>query len=669
MSCRLARAAAAAALALAFSTLHAADEDALVVTATRFPERTLNVPIGTRVITADDIRGAPARTLPELLNQLGGINIRNNAGSPDQQIDLRGFGITGDQNTLVLLDGVRMTEPDLSTARLSSIPLDAIERIEILPGGGGVQFGGGTSGGTVNIITRSAAAGARSASAFAGYGTYDTRDLRASLNVAGEKAGLSLFVNRFESDNYRENNNVTQQNLLGDARWGDADASLGLRFGLDNQDLRLPGALTEAQIAANPRQTTTPDNYSERDGGFATLTGRKRFGAFEAIADLGYRENNSSSFFKDYAFGLFDFYYRTKRDGYIFSPRVRWEGEAGGIPSTFIAGWDWSDWDWNGRGASSPDTIGTPFSETDAKQTQNALYLQWLAQPAQRVRTNVGFRAEHVSAERIDVVVANSQSKSNTPTAAELGVRYAATDAVAVIGRIAKSFRVPTVDDNALTGTGNLLEPQTSWNYEIGTEYRAGKATVRATAYYIRLKDEIYYSPLAANPLGFFLGANVNLPPTERYGLELAGNWQPTATVDLGATLNVLRAEFREGTFAGIDIAGNEIPLVPNLLATVRAGWEFLPRTRLSAIYTYVGKQRYDNDQANRFQEMPSFGLADLRLSYDWRGWRFAAAVNNLFDEKYFNYGIVNNPINPTTYSAYPQAGRTWFASVEYRFN
>ncbi len=184
----------------------------------------------------------------------------------------------------------------------------------------------------------------------------------------------------------------------------------------------------------------------------------------------------------------------------------------------------------------------------------------------------------------------------------------------------------------------------------------------------MRLKDEIYFSPLAANPLGFFLGANVNLPPTERYGLELSGNWQATKTVDLGATLNVLRAQFREGTFAGIDIAGNEIPLVPNLLATVRAGWEFLPRTRLSAIYTYVGKQRYDNDQANLFSYMPSFGLADLRLTYDWRQWRFAAAVNNLFDEKYFNYGIVNNPINPTTYSAYPQVGRTAFASVEYRF-
>jgi iron complex outermembrane receptor protein len=668
MSRRLARAATAVALVFVLPSLHAADSDALVVTATRFPERSSALVIGTRVITAEDIRGSIARTLPELLNQLGGINIRNNAGSPDQQVDLRGFGITGDQNTLVLLDGVRITEPDLAAPRLSAIPLDAIERVEILPGGGSVQYGGGTAGGTVNIITRSAAAGARSANVFAGNGTYGTSDLRASLNVAGERAGLSLYVNRFESDNYRENNKVTQQNLLGDARWGDADASVGVRFGLDNQDLRLPGSLTQAQIAANPRQTLTPDDYSERDGGFATLTGRKRFGAFEAVADLGYRQNNSSAFFKDYAFGLFDFYYQTRRDGYTFSPRLRWEGDTAGITSTVIVGYDWSDWDWNGRGASSPSTIGAPTTETDAAQVQNAVYLQWLAQATPRLRTNAGFRAEHYSVDRIGVTAGTSQSKSNTPTAAELGVRYAATDSVAVLGRIAKSFRVPTVDDNVLTATGNLLEPQTSWSYEVGTEYRAGTVSMRANAYYIRLKDEIYYSPLAANPLGFFLGANVNLPPTERYGLEFGGTWNPVATVDLGATFNVLRAEFREGTFAGIDLAGNEIPLVPNLLASLRAGWEFLPGARIAAIYTYVGKQRYDNDQANRFEYMPSFGLADVRLSYQWREWRFAAAAINLFDERYYNYGIVNNPVTPTTFSAYPQAGRTYFASVEYRF-
>jgi iron complex outermembrane receptor protein len=650
--------------------LHAqGSDDGIVVTATRFSERTAALPIGTRVITAEEIRASTARSLPELLNQLGGVNVRSTSGSPDLQVDLRGFGITGDQNTLVLLDGVRITEPDLSTARLSSIPLDAIERIEILPGGGAVQFGGGTSGGTINVITRTAQAGARRATGSAGYGSYDTRDYRASLEVAGANAGLSLYANRFQSDNYRLNNDVTQKNLLGDARWGDADAGLGIRFGVDRQDLRLPGALTEAQIAADRRQTRTPDDYSERDGGFATLTGRRRFGAFEAAADFGYRDNRASAFFKDYAFGVFDFYSETRRDGLTFSPRVRWEGRAAGVPSTFIAGYDWSDWDWNNRGAASPAGIGAPFTETDATQTHNAIYAQWLAQPTPALRTNLGFRAERVSAERVGVTAGTQQSRTDTPTAAELGLRYAATDSVALIGRIARSFRVATVDDNGLTATGDLLAPQTAWNYEGGAEYRVRDLALRANAYYMRLRDEIYFSPLSPNATGFFLGANVNLPPTERYGMEFAATWQAARTVDLGATLNLLRSRFREGTFAGIDVSGNDVPLVPEATLALRAGWEFLPRTRLAAVYTWVGRQRFDNDQANLFREMPSYGLADLRLSHERGPWRFAAAVNNLFEEEYFSYGIVNSPLAPTTFSAYPLAGRTFFASLEYRFH
>jgi iron complex outermembrane receptor protein len=662
-------AAAAAALAVSLAPpAHAADDDALVVTATRFPERAATLPIGTRIISAEDIRTSTARTLPELLGQLGGLNVRSASGSPDLQVDLRGFGITGDQNTLLLLDGVRLNEPDLSTARLSSIPLDAIERIEILPGGGAVQFGSGATGGTVNIITRSARAGDRSASAFAGGGSYDTLDLRASASIAAERASLSLYANRLTSDNYRRNNDLEQQNILGEARWGDADASLGLRFGLDRQELRLPGALTEAQIAQDRRQTFTPDDYSLRDGGFATATARKRFGDWEALADLGYRDNRNAAFFRDYTFGLFDFYNETRRHGTTFAPRVRWQGSIAAMPSTVVIGYDRSDWDWNNRSAPSASGIGSPTGETDATQTQNAVYAQWLGQPTQALRTNLGYRVERVEAERIGVTAGTSQSQTRTPDAAEIGARYALTDAVAILGRVAKSFRVPTVDDNGLTATGNLLEPQTARNYEIGAEYRVAGLMLRANAYLMRLRNEIYYSPLSPNPLGFFLGANVNLPPTERRGLELAANWQAARTVEVGASLNVLRAEFREGTFNGIDVAGNEVPLVPNLLATLRAGWQFLPRTRLSASYTYVGKQRFDNDQANRFREMPSYGLADVRLAHELGPWRFSALVNNLLDEKYFNYGIVNNPTTPTTYSAYPQAGRTYFASVEYRF-
>ena len=79
--------------------------DEVVVTATRFREPPQELPVGVTVINEEQIRASTAATVPELLRQVPGIQIRDSSGSPNQQVDMRGFGIFGDQNTLVLLDG------------------------------------------------------------------------------------------------------------------------------------------------------------------------------------------------------------------------------------------------------------------------------------------------------------------------------------------------------------------------------------------------------------------------------------------------------------------------------------------------------------------------------------------------------------------------------------
>ena len=115
----------------------------VVVTATRFEESQHNLPVGVTVVTAEDIRRSTASSVAELLSQFAGIHIRDNTGGPDRQIDMRGFGVTGDQNTLVLVNGQRLSEIELISPSLSSIPLNAIERIEIMRGSGSVLYGGG----------------------------------------------------------------------------------------------------------------------------------------------------------------------------------------------------------------------------------------------------------------------------------------------------------------------------------------------------------------------------------------------------------------------------------------------------------------------------------------------------------------------------------------------
>ena len=192
-----------------------AQDDAVVVTATRFPDTKRELPVGVTVITADDIRSSASTNLGDILAQFGLLNIRDLQGTQNPQVDLRGFGITGDQNTLVLLDGIRMSENELAPAQLSGIPIDAIERIEIVRGAGALLDGAGASGGTINIITRRGAAGERRGRVLGRAGGYGTGEMRAGFERYGETLGGGLAASYEDTKGYRSNSHYRQRRALG----------------------------------------------------------------------------------------------------------------------------------------------------------------------------------------------------------------------------------------------------------------------------------------------------------------------------------------------------------------------------------------------------------------------------------------------------------------------
>ncbi len=158
----------------------------------------------------------------------------------------------------------------------------------------------------------------------------------------------------------------------------------------------------------------------------------------------------------------------------------------------------------------------------------------------------------------------------------------------------------------------------------------------------------------------------MNLPPTKRYGAELEGKWSFSPTLNVFANYTYTVAKFRSGSFGGIDVADKDVPLVPHAMANLGVSWEFLPRTRVNALANYVGQQRFDSDETNTFNaKMPGYTLVDIKLSHEYRGWSFNTGVKNLFNEKYFTYGVVTGF---PTFNAYPASERAVFASAQYDF-
>ena len=649
----LAAALSAAALIAVAAERPVATGEPVVVTATRFGDPGQRFPIGVQVITAEDIRRSAATTVPELLRTLPGIRTRDLSGSPNLQVDMRGFGIFGDQNTLVLLDGQRISEYEQTPVNWAAIPLDAIERIEILRGSGAVLYGSGATGGTINIITRAPRAGDRSASLYGGAGTYGTYEARAGLDLAGENVGLRANASHYESDNYRDNNRVRIDNIQADARWWGARGSLSLKFGADDQRQGFPGAISEAQIAMNPQRAAFPGDFGTLRSGYVTLGGDTRIGAGELAANIGYREKETdASFFVGTPFRN---NVETRVRTWSFTPRFKLPHSLGGWDNSLVVGIDYEDWDF--EGTAGPSVVGRP----QAIQRNTAAYFQHTTAFSRDTSLALGFREQRASYDTADPTnPLTAASRNRNLSAWEIAARQRFVGELFGYAKAGRSFRLPNVNDNysLFTATVSQLEPQTSDDYEIGVEASAGPGRYRFAIYQSEIENEIFFDPITFT--------NRNLQPTRRSGFEAEGRWRLARGVDIFANYTYADAEFRSGSFGGVSIAGNRVPLVPRHAANLGVGWEFAPRTRLDASVRYVGEQVFDGDETGAFgRRMPSYTVVDLKLAHAAGDWRFAATVKNLFNEHYFTYGVFTGF---PTYAALPAAERSLFVSAQYTF-
>lgn len=107
------------------------------------------------IINQEDIQNSTARYVPELLKSKAGIVVSHTSDNPKGiNVDIRGFGEAGKQNVLVLVDGRRTNQVDLSGADWSAIPLSIVERVEVIRGPSTVIYGDNATGGVINIVTK-----------------------------------------------------------------------------------------------------------------------------------------------------------------------------------------------------------------------------------------------------------------------------------------------------------------------------------------------------------------------------------------------------------------------------------------------------------------------------------------------------------------------------------
>jgi iron complex outermembrane receptor protein len=659
-----------------------AQADGVLVEATRFPEDVRRLPASTSVITAEDIARSPARTLPELLSGEAGLAMRdlygNNAAVTG--IDLRGFGATGSQNTLVLLDGRRLSDLDLSSVQWSAVPLTAIDRIEIVRGSGAVLYGDAASSGIINIVTRSPLKRGPAAELFARTGSFDTHEGQLYGSAGGERVGISGSVYGYASDGYRQNNRNEQQNATLSLRAALGEGALDLRFATDRQDLRLPGVRRIQpstgldEFASDPRGTSTPNDFSSRDGMRASAELSQRLGETELLIGIDYREKDARIFNEPF--------FRYQADNLSlksFSPRIRAPVRIAGMRHRVTFGFDWREWDYDSRRADRPENGERPANRLDVSQETQGIYVLDTIDVGPDTLATLGYRRERAKYSALDEVdvtspacaflfctAAPSAREVQKQHAWEIGVRQRLSPELAMFARANRSFRFVNVDEiyefslATFSQTFDLLRPQHVRTHEVGAEWRRGGHALRAALFEMQVSDEIHLNPLTFD--------NVNLPPSRRRGLELEGRWQVLDRLRMTAAYAYTEARFLEGTLPGTtaSIAGRAVPLVPRHKLGLGALWDITPRTQLSATLSAVSEQIMENDQTNMFpRRIPSYGTVDGKLSRGFAWGRLAVSVNNLLDRNYYAYAV--NSTASDLANVYPLPGRSLYLTAEVR--
>jgi iron complex outermembrane recepter protein len=588
-----------------------------------------NQPYGIDVLTQDDIRSSGASNIGQAIQILLGVTGRQDlSGTGEVNLDLRGFGGTADLNQVIVVDGLRYKEDDLSSTRLASIPLESVEKIEVLRGSGAVLYGEGATGGVIVITTKAGAGVQRQTggSVYVAGGSQGLREWRGNAVYANKGLSIDASAQQRDANNHRDNFASANRAYSVSAQWSGQALRFGLRAGSDDLSTRLPGSLSLQEFQDSPNKTNTPDDYASIDSKNWGAFAQAFLGDWELSADFGRRDKQYRSYN-----GTFMFNYDYDVDAKNAALRASHSAKFGGLDNRFVVGFDDNRWQ-------------RLSSNVTAKSRSKAAYARDELQfPATGTNVFLGLRSERTAKTDGTTDLADRQQ------AWELGAKQKIGNAVSVYARAGRSFRLANADELS-PQFSSITKAQTSNDIELGAAYADAGYKLNARWYRSALNNEIGFDGLTFK--------NINFDPTRRTGIEVDASAKLNKTLALTAQLAQRKAIFVSGSYAGKQIA-----LVPRSTIALRADWEFVPSQQLSAGIQTVGSSKADF--ANECS-IPGYTTANARYSYKTSGGELALGVNNLTNRKFYSQAFGCNA--GVTDGIYPEAGRAITASLRLNF-
>jgi iron complex outermembrane receptor protein len=625
----------------------------VVVTATRDMEEIRKIPADVTVITKDEIERSNAQVVVDVLRDEAGVVIRDFYGTgKTASVDIRGFGETAPLNTLVLVDGRRVNEIDLSGVDWTQIPLDQVERIEIVRGAGSVLYGDNAVGGVINIITKKPEKPFSAKAEVVG-GSYGYH--KESGSVSGKWGPLSAILNADYSstEGYRENGFLRAKNVGGKLTYDlNDDISFNFSGGFHRDDAGFPGGLPEIIYRLHPRVTLHPDDKAQTDDGYGVLGIKAKLWSLGRIeADLSYRHREVSDSFPS-------FFFEDERtlSTWGFTPKYILEKHLWNFLNKLTLGLDYYKSDSEVKSF----FFGSPNRLEVTKKSVGPYILDEFS-ILDNLILSLGYRHEWVTFNLFQEIPRGKDTSRDQESACNVGLDYLFAKRSSAFFSFKRSFRFPVSDELIqffpTFQVNPDLKPQTGYHYEAGIRHAfTDQIEANLTLFWIDMRDEIFFNPIVPP-----FGENANFPKTRRLGFEIGAKFKPLSWLLLWGNYTYIRPEL-----LGEPFSGNDIPGVPrhkgSLGADIDFGKGFLFNTKVNA----VGSRHLISDWGNQFGRLGGYYTLDAKLSYSWKGLKAFVGVNNVTDQKYAEWAVTN--ATGTSQLFYPSPRRNFFGGVSYTF-
>lgn len=631
------------------------------------------------VIQKEDIQQKGKRTITDVLGSVPSINV-NSTGMGD--IDIRGQGADqATRNIQVLLDGAPITTlvNHPSHTNYDVVPVEQLERIEVIPGGGSVLYGSGASGGIVNITTNLRTISEPKSSLAAEYnskgyringnlgGTFDDNRFAYDLSYAHLDRDL-YFVDTFRHSNYfagglRWNLTPSQSLIVRYSRLEEESQYLGnvsiskiKEFGEDYRPK--DKEITVGLDGQGHKITKTVKDYLIGDRQLDTVN-------VSYLNDLSNTMHLSTDIFYNdgYYIGIDDDNKRMDHDGHGVRAKLDWNYLN---DNTLLIGLDYTrqkaglaynNYKYKGKDEHGKIYEAIPLHYDYDKGTYALFALNTIKWDNFEFTQGVRRELTRWQFDKADTTEGKGSDQSDRWNSAfELSAAYNYRDTGRIYARYERGYTVPDglqITDSIATPNGKVMSATKADDeifnmYEIGIRDQLGFSTISLTAWLSETNNQmnrfLFMSDEGLNR------ETMNLLKSRRWGADLVLtqtfgklSLEESYSYTMGKTRcrNAQSCQFLEDKNISIDYASSGLQKVPKHKASFKATYNFNDDLSVSGQYTRFGS--YNNfmkkDDAETGGVFHSYGLLDLSMRWSPKNWLDVyAGVTNVTNEEYWEY-------------------------------